>query len=70
MVGDEATVTKELGRLADAGVTEYMAAIFGVAPNRRTRGAEVDALSDGSNRTRWLTTPIAARLLRRSPCRR
>jgi F420-dependent oxidoreductase-like protein len=29
MVGDEATVTKELGRLADAGVTEYMAAIFG-----------------------------------------
>ena len=29
IVGDEATVTKGLGRLADAGVTEYVAAIFG-----------------------------------------
>jgi 5,10-methylenetetrahydromethanopterin reductase len=29
IVGDEATLTKELARLADAGVTEYAAAIFG-----------------------------------------
>jgi F420-dependent oxidoreductase-like protein len=36
MIGDEATVTKELGRLADAGVTEYVAAIFG---NRDERAA-------------------------------
>ena len=29
MVGDEATVTKELGRLADAGTTEFVASIIG-----------------------------------------
>ena len=29
MVGDEATVIKELGRLADAGASEYSAAVFG-----------------------------------------
>jgi 5,10-methylenetetrahydromethanopterin reductase len=34
MVGDEATVTKELGRLADAGVTEYIASIFGSRDER------------------------------------
>jgi len=40
MAGDEATVTKALGRLADAGVTEYMAAIFG----SREEQAETRAL--------------------------
>ena len=40
MIGDEATVTKELGRLADAGATEYVASIFG---NRDER-AETRAL--------------------------
>jgi 5,10-methylenetetrahydromethanopterin reductase len=29
LVGDDATVTKELGRLADAGVTEFVASIYG-----------------------------------------
>jgi 5,10-methylenetetrahydromethanopterin reductase len=29
LVGDEATVGKELGRLADAGVTEFVASIYG-----------------------------------------
>lgn len=29
IAGDEATVTKGLGQLADAGVTEYVASIFG-----------------------------------------
>lgn len=29
IVGDEATVTKEIGRLADAGATEYIASIYG-----------------------------------------
>jgi F420-dependent oxidoreductase-like protein len=29
LVGDEATVTKELGRLADAGVTEFVASVYG-----------------------------------------
>ncbi len=29
MIGDEATVTKELGRLADAGTTEFVASIIG-----------------------------------------
>ena len=40
MVGDEATVTKELGRLADAGTTEFVASIIG---NRDER-AETRAL--------------------------
>jgi 5,10-methylenetetrahydromethanopterin reductase len=34
LVGDEATVTKELGRLADAGVTEFVASIFGEPDER------------------------------------
>ena len=29
IVGDEASVTKELSRVADAGATEFVAAIFG-----------------------------------------
>jgi len=40
MVGDEATVTKEIGRLADAGTTEFVASIIG---NRDER-AETRAL--------------------------
>src|SRR4051812_39706368 len=40
IVGDEATVTKQLGRLADAGVTEYAAAVFG----SRAEQAETRAL--------------------------
>ena len=35
IVGDEAAVEKQLGALADAGVTEFVASIFGVA--RRAR---------------------------------
>jgi 5,10-methylenetetrahydromethanopterin reductase len=34
IVGDEATVTKALGQLADAGVTEYVASIFGTRQER------------------------------------
>ena len=40
LVGDEATVTKDLGRLADAGVTEFVASIFG----ERDERAETRAL--------------------------
>jgi F420-dependent oxidoreductase-like protein len=40
MIGDEATVSKELGRLADAGTTEFVASIIG---NRDER-AETRAL--------------------------
>ena len=40
MIGDEASVTKELGRLADAGTTEFVASIIG---NRDER-AETRAL--------------------------
>ena len=47
IVGDEATVTKAIGELADAGVTEFVASIFGSARGTRgdPRAAEVDALS-------------------------
>jgi alkanesulfonate monooxygenase SsuD/methylene tetrahydromethanopterin reductase-like flavin-dependent oxidoreductase (luciferase family) len=34
LVGDEATVTKELGRIFDAGATEYVAAVFGSREER------------------------------------
>ena len=45
IVGDEATVEKELARLADAGVTEFVASIFGTREERdRTRAFLKDAL--------------------------
>ena len=34
VVGDEATVTKELGRIADSGATEFVASIFGERDER------------------------------------
>ena len=34
IVGDEATVTKGVGELADAGVTEFVASIFGSRDER------------------------------------
>jgi len=34
IAGDEATVTKALGQLTDAGVTEYVASIFGTSAER------------------------------------
>ena len=34
IMGDEATLTKELGRLADAGATDFVAAIFGSRAER------------------------------------
>lgn len=40
VVGDEATVTKELGRIADSGATEFVASIFG----ERDERAETRAL--------------------------
>jgi 5,10-methylenetetrahydromethanopterin reductase len=39
IVGDEATITKELGRIADAGVTEYVAAVFGSRDERAATSA-------------------------------
>ena len=58
MVGDEATVTKELGRLADAGTTEFVASIIGNRDERAEtrRAAEVDDLSDEAHHTRWPKT--------------
>jgi len=38
IAGDDATIEKELGRLRDAGVTEFVASIFGTRDEReRTR---------------------------------
>jgi len=34
VVGDEAAVEKELGQLRDAGVTEFVASIFGTREQR------------------------------------
>jgi 5,10-methylenetetrahydromethanopterin reductase len=45
LAGDEAAVEKELARLADAGVTEFVASIFGTREERdRTRAFLKDAL--------------------------
>ena len=44
MVGDEATLEKEMSRLADAGVTEFVASIFGGREEReRTHAFLKDA---------------------------
>ena len=44
LAGDESTVEKELARLADAGVTEFVASIFGTREERdRTRAFLKDA---------------------------
>src|SRR5262249_14524321 len=44
IAGDDATVEKELGRLRDAGVTEFVASIFGTREEReRTRALLVGA---------------------------
>ena len=34
LIGDEATITKEVGRLADAGTTEFVASIIGSRDER------------------------------------
>ena len=44
LVGDEATVTKELGRLADAGVTEFVASIYGGRDERAETRALLKSL--------------------------
>ena len=45
LAGDESTVEKGLARLADAGVTEFVASIFGTREERdRTRTFLKDAL--------------------------
>ena len=38
IVGDEATVEKQVRALADAGVTEFVASVFGIADERARRG--------------------------------
>jgi F420-dependent oxidoreductase-like protein len=44
LVGDEATVTKELGRIFDAGATEYVAAVFGSREERAATRALLKSL--------------------------
>jgi F420-dependent oxidoreductase-like protein len=44
IVGDEATVTKALGQLADAGVTEFVAAIFGERVEREETRALLQSM--------------------------
>jgi len=44
IVGDEATVTSTLGQLADAGVTEYVASIFGSRDERAVTRALLQSM--------------------------